>query len=237
MTLLAHPQLTVDGVVGATLPQDAGLYDIETRLADGTRARFTLALPAARRPQSGHPLIVVLHYGGQPTRYYGRPLIEQLFAPAFAALDACFVAPESLGGQWTEARNEAFVMGLLDAVIEACPVDPARVVIAGYSMGAIGCWYLLEHYPERFSAAVPVAGLPAGAVTSRVPIYTLATPTDEIFEFTRFETLVAAHRAQGQPIEFASVPAQGHYDIQGFRSALAAVAPWLEHIWTTATTR
>lgn len=237
MALLAHPQLTVDGAASAALPQDAGLYDLETRLVNGARARFTLALPAARAPASGHPLILVLHYGGQPTRYYGRPLVEQLFAPAFAALDACFVAPESLGGPWTEAANEAFVMALLDAVIDAYPIDPARVVIAGYSMGAIGSWHLLEHYPEHFSAAVPVAGLPAGTLTSRVPVYTLATPTDEIFEFARFEALVAQQRAAGQVIEFAQVPAHGHYDIQGFRAALATVLPWLERIWTTTIAR
>ena len=237
MALLTHPQLTVDGVSAAAPPQHAGLYDVETRLADGARARFTLALPAASAPQSGHPLILVLHYGGQPTRYYGRPLVEQLFAPAFATLDACFVAPEALGGQWTEAANEAFVMGLLDAVVETYAIDPTRVVVAGYSMGAIGCWHLIEHYPERFSAAVPVAGLPAAAVTTAVPVYTLATPTDEIFAFARFEALVDARRAAGQAVEFARVPAQGHYDIQGFRSALAAVAPWLEQIWITTVAR
>ncbi|MEX2480483.1 MAG: alpha/beta hydrolase-fold protein [Gammaproteobacteria bacterium] len=237
MALLTHPQLNVDGAAATAPPRTSGVHDIETRLDNGARARFTLALPDTLDDAGTHPLIVVLHYGGHPTRYYGRPLVEQLFRPALAGLAAIYLAPESTGGQWTDVANEAFVMRLLDAITAYYPVDRDRIVIAGYSMGAIGSWYLLEHYPECFSAAVPVAGLPAGTVTTAAPVYTLAAPNDEIFAFERFEALVAERRSAGQVIEFASVPAQGHYDIQGFRTALAAVAPWLEGIWNTTPSR
>ncbi len=147
--LLTHPQLMVDGIAATTLPRTPGVHDIETRLDTGARARFTLALPDAFDAARTYPLIVVLHYGGHPTRYYGRPLVEQLFRPALAGLSAIYLAPESTGGQWTDAANESFVMRLLDAIAEYYPVDPDRIVVAGYSMGAIGSWYLLEHYPQR----------------------------------------------------------------------------------------
>ena len=39
-------------------------------------------------------------------------------------------------------------------------IDKAKVVVTGYSMGGAGTWHFAEKYPERFSAAIPVAGRP-----------------------------------------------------------------------------
>ncbi|MEQ8497314.1 MAG: hypothetical protein RLW42_24115, partial [Gammaproteobacteria bacterium] len=180
------------------------------------------------------PLIVVLHYAGEPTRFYGRPLLQQLFAPALAPLGAVLVAPESLGGQWSEPRNEGMVIALTDALLATYDIDTARVALGGYSMGAVGCWHLGAHYPERFSALIPLAGLPAGPVEATQPAYLLATPSDELFPFARFEDLAASRRAAGQVVELAAVEAQGHYDVGAFAAPLAAVADWLDAQWETA---
>jgi len=229
-TLLDPSVLSVDGTPASAMPRTPGLHDIETRLADGRSARFTLSLPAAT--SVGPPLVLVLHYAGQPTRFYGRPLLEQLFAPALATLDAVLVAPESLGGQWNESANEAWVIGLLDAVVDTYEVDRARIALGGYSMGALGTWHLAAHYPERFSALIPIAGIPAAAVDAMQPAYMLASPDDELFDFARFEDLAAQRRAAGHGVELARVAARGHYDVGGFRSALDAVAPWLAALWS-----
>ncbi|MGE0483806.1 MAG: hypothetical protein AB7Q81_06680 [Gammaproteobacteria bacterium] len=217
----------------APLPAPAapGVHDLELRDAAGRPARFTLALPDTPAPPAGHPLVLVLHYGGQPTRYYGRPLIEHLFGPALARLSPILVAPESRGASWAEPANEAFAMGLVDTLCANYPVDPARLVVGGYSLGAIGTWHLVEHYPERFSAAIPVAGLPNARVTAPVPVYTLATPSDDIFDYAAIERLVDDLRAQGRPVELARVEANGHYDVSGFAPALGTVADWLEAVW------
>ncbi|MEQ8660705.1 MAG: hypothetical protein RLW62_07805 [Gammaproteobacteria bacterium] len=229
MSLPATTHLLVDGARAAELPQAPGIHDVERVDDDGRRTRFTLALPAA--PAPAPPLLVVLHYAGQPTRFYGRPLLEQLFVPAFGALGAVMVAPESLGGQWTEPANEAWVIGLTDTLVAAYAVDANRVAIGGYSMGAIGSWQLAADYPERFGALLPLAGLPAGPVEATQPTRVLATPADELFAFERFEALAAECRATGRDVELVAVPAQGHYDVGAFRGALAALAPWLAARW------
>jgi len=228
--LLDTSLLRVDGAAASAMPRGPGIHDIETRLADGRSARFTLSLPTVT--PTPPPLVVVLHYAGQPTRFYGRPLLEQLFAPALAALDAVLVAPESLGGQWSENANEAWVMGLLDALVDVYEVDRARIALGGYSMGALGTWHLAAHYPERFAALIPIAGIPSGAVDAVQPAYMLASPDDELFDFARFEDLAARRRASGYCVELARVPARGHYDVGGFRAALDAVAPWLAAQWS-----
>lgn len=225
MSLLTAPGLTVDGATVEALPDEAGAWNIETTLDDGKKARFSLSRPAQIHPHT--PLVLVLHYGGQPTRFYGRPLIDDLFGRAWQSLDAVYVAPESLGGRWEEAGNESFVMQLLAQLREHYGLGAQHTVVAGYSMGAMGSWHLVRNYPESFAAAVPVAGFPGDPLRSTVPVYTLATRSDEIFAFDRFEAAIHEAVAAGQTIEFQEVEARGHYDVGGFTTALNSALPWL----------
>ncbi|MGR8918962.1 MAG: carboxylesterase family protein [Gammaproteobacteria bacterium] len=229
MTLAPFAAIAADGVALDTLPDTPGVHDLEATLPGGGTGRFTLALPQAG--DGPRPLVVVLHYGGQPTRWYGRPLLEDLFEPAWRELGAVYLAPESLGGQWHTEQNEAFVMNLVELVGNTLDIDPARRILAGYSMGAIGSWHFVSRYPATFAAAVPVAGFSAEADTCPVPIYALATQNDEIFDYDRFAAHVDALARSGSSVEFVTVPARGHYDVAGFRDALKAVPAWLEAAW------
>lgn len=215
------------------LPSAPGVYDVESKLDGGRTARFTLSLP---EPRSGvePPLVLVMHYAGTPTRFYGRPLLEELVEPAFRPLHAVYVAPESINGQWHTEENEAFVMRLIDTLIKTYDVDSARIIVTGYSMGAIGAWHYVTHYPETFSAAVPVSGFPNGGIACTVPVFTFHTASDELFELTRLESLVAELQASGCPVRLTRVDANGHYDLDGFRDALGAVPSWLGDIWGNA---
>lgn len=225
--------ISIDGrpADGAT-PTAAGLYDIEASLAAGRRARFTLALPAGGA-QPGQPLVLVLHYAGQPTRFYGRPLLAGLVAPALVPLGAVMVAPESLGGPWHEEGNEAFVLGLVDDLAARYGSDPGRRALCGYSMGALGTWHLLVHYPERFSAAVPIAGYPQRAdLACAIPVHALHAASDELFPLPPLEAAVAAARARGCPLELSLAEVHGHYDVNGYGPALAALVPWFARTWS-----
>jgi poly(3-hydroxybutyrate) depolymerase len=234
MTLLSLETVAVNGEAQQGMPRAAGIYDIETRLDDNRTVRFTLSLPQTIEAALAPPLVMVLHYAGQPTRFYGRPLVEELFEPAWRELNAIYVAPEAVDGQWTSATNEAYVLQLLDLLQETYATDKQRTTVAGYSMGAIGSWHFIGNYPERFSAAVPVAGFPRSEVECSVPVYTLATESDEIFDYARLRGAVEALQSNGCEIEFATVDARGHYDVNGFGTALRLVVPWLEKIWHTA---
>lgn len=214
------------------LPEAPGVHDLGVRLATGADARFTLSLPRERDPAP--PLVLVLHYAGEPTPYYGRPLLETLVEPALRTLNAVFVAPETLGGAWHTEANEAWVLALLDGLAARYTTDPLRVVVTGYSMGAMGTWHLLGHHPERFSAAVPISGFPRQPAATRVPVYALHAPRDELFDFERLRTLSAELIGRGCPLHLESVPATGHFDLQGFAAALARVPAWLAGVWSGA---
>lgn len=235
MSLVALTITSINGNAADGLPSEPGVHDVEIKLNDGSHGRFTLSLPAAYdgSDKVKAPLVLVLHYAGQPTRFYGRPLVE-LFAPAWQELGAIFLAPESRDGQWSSEANEAFVLNLLETMQSHYPVDAERVVVTGYSMGAIGSWHMIMSHPERFSAALPVAGMSNGPLECPVPVLSLATRSDEIFDFERLAAAVDNLKQQGCAVELREVAARGHYDIGGFAGALREAVPWLKSVWANS---
>jgi predicted peptidase len=215
-------------------PASAGIHDIEFKQAQGRVARYTLSVPAAAPADGRRPLVMILHYAGTPTRYYGRPLLEYLFEPALRELAPVCIAPEAVNGQWHTEDNEALVMALLEGASHAYGVTPARSVIGGYSMGAIGTWHFIEHYPARFSAALPVAGYPNRDFDCTVPVHAFHSASDELFPLAPLEARVASLAADGRPITLTTATVNGHYDVNGYRGALDAAPAWLAKVWGAA---
>lgn len=175
--------------------------------------------------------MLVLHYAGTPTRFYGRPLLEQLIEPAFRPINAVYVAPESLHGSWAEEDNESFVMQMLECVSAAYAVDRSRLVVTGYSMGAIGTWHFITHYPERFAAAVPVAGFPNHDLACTVPVHAFHSELDELFPMAHLRKQLGLLQGRGCALELTAVDVRGHFDVHGYRTALGTVPAWLTKVW------
>lgn len=66
------------------------------------------------------------------------------------------------------------VMAVLDSLTACGSVDSTRVYICGISMGGYGTWDLLQRWPEKFAAAIPICGGGDPAYADRmkdIPIY------------------------------------------------------------------
>ena len=92
------------------------------------------------------------------------------------------VAPDALnGGPWDTRQNEEAVLWLLDSVMRSYSIDPGKVIVTGFSMGGAGTWHFAGKYPERFAAAVPVAGRPPATVGNwRVPVFAVHSRSDRV---------------------------------------------------------
>ncbi|MDA0168410.1 hypothetical protein OJ998_04865 [Solirubrobacter taibaiensis] len=66
------------------------------------------------------------------------------------------------------------VMNLLATIKSKYPVDPSRIYLTGYSMGASNTWIISSTYPDVFAAIAPMSS-PGAA-----PVATLATWNDKI---------------------------------------------------------
>ena len=213
--------------MSATFPTAPGYHDLTCSLAPGDDARYTLKLPAG--DLTGLPLVLVLHYGGEPTGFYGRPLLEMLVAAAWPELPAIYLAPVAQGGDWQVPRNRDLALRLLDETARAYGVADGQRLLVGYSMGAIGLWHLLTVAPASVAAAIAMAGPPPPPdYVGRVPVHAINSDADRLFPIKATSEAVATLAAQGAPCEISVISGIDHFNVPGFKPALAALLPWLQ---------
>jgi len=212
----------------------AGISQHTLALPDGSTVRYTLSIPQGYLPGEPVPLVMALHYGGKVTPFYGRNILELLIEPALRELGAIIVAPDVLDPGWTDARDEAAVLALLDHVIATHAVDEKRILCTGYSMGGSGTWYLGNRHQDRFTAALPIAARPPedGGVPWTIPVYVIHSREDEVAPLGPTEAHVAELRNQGADVRLVVVDGLRHFDTPRFVGPLKEAVPWLVETWS-----
>ncbi|MSR15115.1 MAG: hypothetical protein EXR86_11245 [Gammaproteobacteria bacterium] len=209
-------------------PHSSGLHQCELARTGLVNARLSLQLPTQPR---GAPLVLVLHYGGQPHGYYGEALVGSLVQPAWQALNAVIAAPVSVGGDWQSKDNLALLRSLLPLLEATYETNSQQRVITGYSLGAIGCWHQLVTQENHFSAAVPIAGrIPESLEAITTPFHALHSRTDQLFPLGDFEARVSARAAAGANAALSVVNDVDHFDFLAYLAAMRALVPWLQTI-------
>jgi poly(3-hydroxybutyrate) depolymerase len=215
---------------GAPAALEPGVHEQTLALASGQTVRYTLLVP----PRSGErrlPLIVALHYGGKVTPYYGRQLVEGLVQPALGELGAVIVAPDALDRGWNDPLDEGAVLALMDHLLANMPIDRQRVLVTGYSMGGVGAWHLATRHPDRFAAALPMAGHPQVEGKLTVPVYAIHARADEVMPLAPTEAHVRRLTAAGLDARLVVVDGLTHYQTAGFVAPLRAAVPWIRRVW------
>ncbi len=55
-------------------------------------------------------------------------------------------------------KSLQLVVSLINKLMDEKPIDPKRIYVVGLSMGGMGTFELIHHYPELFAAAMPICG-------------------------------------------------------------------------------
>ena len=195
---------------------------------------YTLILPEKLHADSPAPLIVALHFGGYTGPHYGRLIAEQVVAPAYDCLGGLIVAPDCPSGSWQHSSCAAAMLAVIDEVRAEFPIDDNRIVLTGYSMGGIGAWALSQRHPQLFSAAVIMAGRPAGVKSNSdwsVPLYVIHARDDELMAVTETEQFVASIEQRGAHVTLQVLDGVSHYETSRFIEPLRNTVPWLRSIW------
>lgn len=163
LTALAPPAAARDGCGGAATPCE---------IAGGS---YHLAVPEAPGP---HPALVFFHgLGGSGAEYVGYPA----FRDAALARGYALIAPNgrenpALGFlDWALRdrpawRDEpAFLRAVLADAGARAPLDLARVVVAGFSRGAMLAWEIACAEGGRYAAYAPLAGAPPAPIPESCP--------------------------------------------------------------------
>lgn len=230
-TGLAQSQLPRDTPAVTKLAALApGIHSETMRLEDGGAIRYAISIPPNYSPSARVPLVLALHYAGGPGS--GRSMLEFLVRPAFAELGAIIVAPDSLRGDWSTPPNERGVNALLDAVLATYSIDAKKVAVTGYSMGGAGTWYWAANYPDRFTAAIPVAGRPTGEVRSwRVPVFAIHSRDDEVMRIGPTEQRIDELKKMGKTAEIVVLTGITHFQTDRHVDGLRRAVPWLKNLW------
>lgn len=169
---------------------------------DGPRLPTLLYRPAGEPPAAGWPLLLFLHGSGErgddlePVRRHGVP---RALEDGAALPPMLVLAPQCpAGAWWTEEGPLAALGALLDAAEARLPVDPARRLATGLSMGGYGAWALAFRHPRRFAALVAVCGGgdPARACElAHLPQWAFHGARDEVVPAARSREMIAALEA------------------------------------------
>jgi predicted peptidase len=159
-------------------------------------------------------------------------VLEILVGPALADLGAIIVAPDSVRGDWSTPENEKAVNALLDMVLARYAIDRKKIAVTGYSMGGAGTWHFAEKFPERFSAAIPIAGRPpASAAGWRLPVLAIHSRDDQVVPFDPTEARIAELQKAGVNAKLIALTGITHYQTNRFAGALMRAVPWLREVW------
>lgn len=155
-----------------------------------TALPFRLLEPEQVEAGRLYPLVVFLHGYGERGTDNERQLLHgvpEILEYGAAHGQPMFVlAPQHAETPWHAANvlaNESFnfpdratvpleqTLALIEQQIAEHPIDPNRVYATGLSMGAFGVWDMVLRAPDRFAAAVLVAG----GAPQDAPFQTLGT--------------------------------------------------------------
>src|SRR5579864_3694783 len=228
------PHSVASQAVGDSPVLTPGLHSLSLPRADEPAIHYALSIPRNYSPSTPVPLILALHFGvgGGDAAGAGRDVVQILIGPGFAELGAIIVAPDSLRGDWSSPENEKAVNALLDMVQARYSIDKKKVVVTGFSMGGAGSWHFAEKFPERFSAAIPVAGRPPASASGwRLPVLAIHSRDDQVAPFGPTEARIAELQKAGVNAKLILLTGITHYETYRFRDALRQAIPWLRGVW------
>jgi predicted peptidase len=207
---------------------------IHEALLPATGQRYSISIPPSFQIHRATPLILALHYAGHGSPYYGKPMITELVGPALEELGALIAAPDCTATDWVQPESESDILKLLDAIHANYPIDSQRTLITGYSMGGLGVWHYAARYPERFRAAVVMAGIPpenALEIDWRIPLYVIHSHQDELMPIQPILNVLPRLQAKGVSIEFLPLNGITHFETYRFVQPLHSTVSWIEEIW------
>ncbi|HZT80361.1 MAG TPA: dienelactone hydrolase family protein [Gemmataceae bacterium] len=241
LLLLAPLILGCGGRGPVTIPEEAvlkklppGTHHESAEVPGVGSVKYTVEVPNGYDGKTPVPLVLALHYGydgARPDPYTGEGVI-QAFRPGLAGLNAVVIAPDALGGDWTDAKNEQAAVWLTKSAMKTYAIDKKRVVITGFSLGGQGTWFIGSRHQDVFTGAIPVAAPVAGGDTAwNIPVYVIHSDRDDVVPYSRAKKHADAVKQKGARLEFRTVSGLSHYKTAAYGPYVGEAVKWLQGEW------
>ncbi len=127
---------------------------------DGKLVPYRLYLPKNYDKAKAYPLITLLHgAGGDENNFFER--YDGVWPKLAEERDYIIVAVNGRGPTSNYLKVNGAQQDVLDVIslMQAqYHIDPARLYLAGHSMGSAGTWFIGLEHRDRFAALAPIAG-------------------------------------------------------------------------------
>jgi predicted peptidase len=196
--------------------------------------KYTIEIPSGYDGKTPVPLVLALHYGydgAKPEPYTGKGMIEA-FRSGLSGLNAIILAPDALGGSWTDPSNEKAAVWLTKSAQKTYAIDGKKVVITGFSLGGEGTLFIGSRHQDLFTGAIPVAApLPGGEEKWTIPVYVIHSDKDEIVPYSAAKRHAEDLKGKGTKVEFKTVNGLSHYKTSAYGPVVGDAVKWLQAEW------
>ncbi|NTW48375.1 MAG: phospholipase [Chlorobiales bacterium] len=154
-------------------------------MTNASLSLFHLTHEPRERTDKKPPLLVLLHgYGSNeqdliqlapeldPRFFIVSPRAPMTIGPEMHAWFHIEFIPTGITVDLQQAAAaRQMLIGFIDELITAYPVDPAQVFLMGFSQGAVMTYTMVFSQPEKFAGAVVMSGqMPPQSFLERVPV-------------------------------------------------------------------
>jgi predicted peptidase len=227
------------------MAQSSTLFDKLVYVSRKDTLPYRLLKPVNPAAKELFPLVIFLHGSGERGNNNEAQIkhISDLFLdPKYRGKYPCYLlAPQCPKGRmWATQHRDGSIskepaepmrllLQLIDNVAQEFPIDPSRIYITGLSMGGFGTWDLIERYPHKFAAAVPICGGGDEQTASRIkhiPIWAFHGAKDTIVSPQQSRTMIKALQNAGGIPGYTEYPDIAHTSwVQAYQEP--HLLPWL----------
>jgi len=107
----------------------------------------------------------------------------------------------------------ALAIELLDKIIKENKIDFDRIYVTGLSMGGFATWELIQRYPGKFAAAIPICGggdLALASKLTNIPLWVIHGGSDKTVPVERSRNMVEAISVAGGHPKYTEYPNVDH---------------------------
>ena len=197
---------------------------------NGTNIPFSLLYLNCDSFHFNLPLILFLHGAGergndnQSQLTIGLPkLIENIKTPCLIVAPQCPKNEKWVNTDWTLPSHTmekncntplSACLQIIDSLLSLPEkIDSGRVYLTGLSMGGFGTWELLQRYPKKFSAAIPICGggdLKECKSLTKIPIWAFHGKKDKLVPVSRTVNMISCIQKNGGISKMEIMEKAGH---------------------------
>ncbi|WP_188111988.1 dienelactone hydrolase family protein [Aquimarina sp. RZ0] len=191
--------------------------------------KYDLTIPKIRKEEKV-PLFIVLH-GGIGSKNYTK-FSNCLVVPGLKDAGGFIFSPSGAWRTWTLDHLEKRILDFIELAKKYWPIDPNKVVLVGYSNGALAGWQYAKKYSSTFSAMILMASNCKVEEKPDIPIYVIQGTEDMFFPIKKVRKRIAAAKELGCDITFVEAQGKTHIKACEYSEVLKSSIPWLENkVW------